>query len=315
LEILSQTFGKKRSMKNIDLSIIIISFNTSELTVACINSIKEHVKDISYEIIVVDNASKDDSVKAISDLATQIPQLTVIANKENSGFSRANNIGIKQSSGRYVLFLNSDTVVPEKTLETMLRFMDEHKDAGAATCFVRMPNGQLDDAAHRGFPTPLNALWHFSGVAKILSHSMFFNGYHMAWKNLDKTHEIDALAGAFMIVRREAGEQVKWWDEDYFFYGEDIDFCYLLKENGWKIYFVPEVEILHYKGASGGIKKESEKVTTASLETKRWVTKQRFGAMRTFYKKHYHNKYPKIITWAILKAIEMKKKKALSSFT
>lgn len=306
-------------MKNINLSIIIISFNTSDLTVACLQSIKEHVKDISYEVIVVDNASRDDSVIQVQNLKRKDQnhslKLKIIVNKENSGFSKANNIGIKESSGRYVLFLNSDTVVPENTLETMVRFMDEHKDAGAATCFVRMPNGQLDDAAHRGFPTPWNALWHFSGVAKIFSHSTFFNGYHMGWKNLDKTHEIDTLAGAFMIVRREAGEQVKWWDEDYFFYGEDIDFCYLLKEHGWKIYFVPEVEILHYKGASGGIKKESEKVTTANLETKQWVTKQRFGAMRTFYKKHYMDKYPTIITWIIIKAIDMKKKKALSSFT
>ncbi len=292
-------------MAKVELSIIIISFNTKDLTAACIDSIIKHPRGISYEIIVVDNASKDDSVDVLRKLKNN--NLKIVANKENLGFSRANNIGIKQSSGRYVLFLNSDTVIPEKTFEYMVKFMDEQKDAGAATCFVRMPNGKLDDAAHRGFPTPWNALSHFSGLSKVFPDSLFFNGYHMAWKDLDKAHEIDALAGAFMIVRREAGEQAGWWDEDYFFYGEDIDFCYMLKEKGWKIYFVPDVEILHYKGVSGGIKKESQTITTANQETKRWVTNQRFDAMKIFYRKHYLKKYPSLITKLIMVAVDMKR--------
>jgi GT2 family glycosyltransferase len=294
-------------MKEIDLSIIIISFNTKDLTLACLKSIFSHVKEIAYEVIVVDNNSKDDSVREISKLESKIPNLKLIINKENLGFSRANNIGVKHSTGRYVLFLNSDTLVPKKTLEYMINFMDKHTQAGAATCFVRLKNGKLDDAAHRGFPTPWNALCHFSGLAKIFPRSLFFNGYHLGWKDLDKMHEIDALAGAFMIVRRAAGEQTGWWDEDYFFYGEDIDFCYKLKERGWKIYFVPEVEILHLKGASSGIKKESQKITTASIETKRWVTNHRFEAMKIFYRKHYLHKYPYLVTRAIMLAIDLKK--------
>lgn len=305
-------------MKQPDLSIIIISFNTSVLTVACLRSLYEHISDaISFEVIVVDNDSKDTSVKDMEvykkTLGKEGSSLTIIPNKENSGFSKANNIGLKKSSGRYVLFLNSDTVVPEKTAERMVSFMDEHKEAGAATCYVRMANGELDDAAHRGFPTPWNALSHFSGLAKVFPHSMFFNGYHMAWKNLKEIHEVDALAGAFMIVRREAGEQASWWDEDYFFYGEDIDFCFMLKQFGWKIYFVPEVEILHLKGASSGIKKESQKVTTATLETKRWVTNQRFTAMKTFYKKHYLTRYPSLLTGMVFFAIDQKLRRTLSS--
>lgn len=306
-------------MKKIDLSIIIVSFNTAELTVACLRSVYDHAKDLSFEVIVVDNNSRDNSLKLVEEfkkaLGKRSDSLIIIANNENSGFSRANNIGIKESSGRYVLFLNSDTVVPEKTLEHMVTFMDEHEDAGAATCFVRLANGELDDAAHRGFPTPWNALCHFSGLSRIFPGTMFFNGYHMAWKDLQKTHEIDALAGAFMIVRREAGKAVKWWDEDYFFYGEDIDFCYMLKQNGWKIYFVPQVEILHLKGASSGIRKESQKTTTASLETKRWVTNQRFNAMKTFYKKHYYGKYPGFLTSTVMFAIDLKMRRTLSSLS
>lgn len=306
-------------MKNIDLSIIIVSFNTAELTVECLQSVYEHVQELSFEVIVVDNKSKDESLEAMEafkkTLGKRSESLLIIANNENSGFSRANNIGIKKSSGKYVLFLNSDTVVPEKTIEYMVRFMDEHERAGAATCFVRMANGKLDDAAHRGFPTPWNALCHFSGLSKLFPRSMFFNGYHMAWRDLRKTHEIDALAGAFMIVRRGAGEQVKWWDEDYFFYGEDIDFCYMLKEKGWKIYFVPEVEILHLKGASSGIRKESQNTTRASLETKRWVTNQRFDAMKTFYQKHYQGKYPGFLTAFVMMAIDLKLKMTLRSLS
>lgn len=306
-------------MKKIDLSIIVVSFNTSRLTVACLQSIFAHSGGISFEVIVVDNNSKDNSLQEIEKLKKSLGSkgglITLIANKENSGFSRANNIGIKKSSGRYVLFLNSDTVVPEETLPHMVAFMDTRPDAGAATCFVRLVSGQLDDAAHRGFPTPWNALCHFSGLSKLFPHSMLFNGYHMAWRDLTKIHEIDALAGAFMIVRREAGEQVGWWDEDYFFYGEDIDFCYMLRQKNWRIYFIPEVEILHLKGASSGIKKDSQDVTTASLETKRWVTNQRFNAMKTFYKKHYMALYPAFLTWVVLKAIDLKMKKTLGSLS
>jgi len=297
-------------MRRIDLSIIIVSYNTKELTVECIQSIIDNVKGINYEIIVIDNNSKDGSPEC---LKKYFPTIHTIALTENLGFSKANNRGVKVAKGRYVLFLNSDTVVYPGALEHMVEFMDTHEDAGAATCFLKMPNGKLDDAAHRGFPTPWRAFCQFSGLSTIFSKSMFLNGYHMGWKDLDKVHEIDALAGAFMLVRRKAGEEAGWWDEDYFFYGEDIDFCYMLKEKGWKVYFVPTVSILHYKGASGGIKKETKLITKATLETKRRVTDSRFEAMRIFYKKHYKNKYSPLVYWLVMKAVDMKKSLALRS--
>lgn len=293
-----------------DLSIIIVSYNTRQLTSECLDSLCKNVsKKITYEVIVVDNASKDDSVEYIK---KHYPEVKIIASFENEGFSRANNHGVKISKGRYVLFLNSDTVVYKDSLEKMVQFMDEHKDAGAATCFLEIPTGEVDDAAHRGFPTPWNSLTQFSGLSKIFPNSMLFNGYHMAWRDLKtKAHEIDALAGAFMIVRREAGEDVLWWDEDYFFYGEDLDFCYQLKEKGWKIYFVPEVKVLHYKGMSSGIKEHSKGKSTATLETKRWVTNQRFDAMKTFYKKNYLKKYNPLLKWLIFKSVDIKKNRAM----
>ena len=151
-----------------------------------------------------------------------------------------------------------------------------------------------------------NSLMYFSGMSKLFPKSRIFNGYNMGWIDLNKTHEIDALAGAFMMVRRVAGEDVGWWDEDYFFYGEDLDFCYMLKKKRWKVYFVAEVSAFHYKGVSGGIKKTSEGITTADLETKILATNSRFQAMKIFYDKHYSSKYPFFVTELVKLAITLK---------
>lgn len=290
-----------------DISIIIVNYNTREFLKNCVKSIIGNVsKKINYKIIVVDNASSDGSVDMVK---KEFFQVKLIANKVNSGFSKANNQGIKVSEeSRYVLFLNPDTIMQKWTIEKMIGFMDAHKDAGASTCRLVMPNGKIDDASHRGFPTPWNSFSHFCGLGKLFPKSKLFSGYSLDWKNFEKTHEIDVLAGAFMLVRREAGEKAKWWDEDYFFYGEDIDFCYQLKQLGWKIYYVPEVFVTHYKGVSGGIKSVSKEITTASEETKKRATKWRFEAMRIFYGKHYKQKYPWIITKLVDLGISIREK-------
>lgn len=297
-------------MKRIDVSIIIVSFNTRELTSECIRSIVDNLKQLNYEIIVVDNASSDDSVGY---LKKAFPQVIMISSPENLGFSKANNLGVKIAKGRFLLFLNSDTVVYPGAIEHMVKLMDEKQDAGAATCFLKLPNGKLDDAAHRGFPTPWRAVTHFSGLSGILPGSMFLNGYHLGFCDLKTLHQIEALAGAFMIVRRQAGDEVGWWDEDYFFYGEDLDFCYSLAQKGWKIYFDPRVTVLHYKGASGGIKKISKEITTATRETRRKVTIARFNAMKIFYKKHYRKKYNPFVYWLVMQGVDLKKSLALRS--
>ena len=299
----------------LDLSIVIVNYNTKEFLKNCINSLLHCISEkIDYEIIIVDNASTDGSPVEIS----RLPQdsggqvnLKAILNKENLGFAKANNQGLKISQeSRYVLFLNSDTIMKNQTIEEMINFMDTHLDAGAATCKLIMPNGEIDDASHRGFPTPWNSFSHFSGLARIFPKSRIFAGYNLGWMDLNTTHKIDVLAGAFMLVRREAGEQAGWWDEDYFFYGEDIDFCFMLKKKGWSIYYVPRVFITHYKGVSGGIKSVSKGITTASKETKKRVTKWRFKAMRIFYDKHYKQKYPWIINFLVDKGISLREKLA-----
>lgn len=293
----------------LDVSIIIVSYNTREFVKKCLQSLALSKPKLAYEVIVVDNASSDGTQKEIPRLPLfEEKNFKFIANEKNLGFSRANNVGIKASSqSKYKLFLNPDTVLGKTALDYMFSFMEKNPKAGAATCkLIVSENGKVDDATHRGFPTPWNAFTHFSGISKLFPSSKFLNGYYLGWCFLDKTHQIDALAGAFMFTRSKAGEEVGWWDEDYFFYGEDIDFCYMLKQKGWKIYYVPEVSCFHYKGVSGGIKKESKDITTATMDTKKRVTKWRFNAMKIFYKKHYADKYPGLLTALVNLAIDAK---------
>lgn len=296
----------------IDLSIIIVSYNTKDLLLACINSVKQTSEKLKYEVIVVDNASSDGSAKAVKEEFSE-KNIIVLENEKNYGFSKANNIGVEKSIGRYVLFLNPDTVVHDKTLSEMIKFMEEHPDAGAATCKVEIPSGSIDEASHRGFPTPWNAFCHFSKLERLFSKSKIFAGYTQGWKDLDTTHTVDAIVGAFMLLPRTVGEKLRWWNEDYFFYGEDLDLCFRIRELGYKIYYVPSISILHYGGVSSGIKKQTKGITTANIETKIMVQNARFDAMRIFYREHYTKKYPFFITLLVLNSIDYLNKKNLKN--
>lgn len=293
-------------MRGIDLLIVILNYNTKELLRDCLRSIEKAKTDgFRFEVIIVDNGSTDGSPQMVKG---QFLKIKLIASKKNLGFAAGNNLGIRQNKGRYILFLNPDTIVMPNTFGEMIKFMDAHPDAGAATSKIELPNGKLDEACHRGFPTPWNAFCHFSGLEKIFPKSRLFAGYSLGWLPLNKIHEIDSGVGAFLTVRREAGEQVAWWDEDYFWYGEDLDFCYRIKEKGWKIYYVPRAKIIHYKGVSAGIRKESQKISTATKETMLRSARMSTEVMRIFYQKHYAKKYPKIISWLVLRGIDLLEK-------
>lgn len=291
------------------LSIIIVNFNTREFLENCIKSIDRFSGNLDFEIIVIDNASAEEL--RIKNWKLKIK---LIKNKKNIGFAAANNQGIKQAKGDYILLLNPDTLVQDKVLSLMINFMEQNPRVGISTCRVNLVNGELDDACHRGFPAPWNAFCQFSGLSAIFSSSKSLNGYHLGFRDLDKTHEIDACAGAFMLVRRSTGREVKWLDEDYFWYGEDIDFCFRVKEAGWKIMFIPDVSITHYKGISGGIKEHSQHLTTADRETKLMATKARFEVMRIFYHKHYKDKYPFWLSELVFMTIRFKKYLNLSKY-
>jgi len=303
--------------KKIDLSIIIVNYNTKDFLKKCLESLYSSIAGSSLlvEIIIVDNGSTDGSLQFINSLKEKDLNLKIIDNKSNLGFAKANNLAIKKSSGRYVLFLNPDTIVQKETLKTMVKFMDKNPKVGASTCRVELTDGRLDQACHRGFPTVWNSFCYFSGLEKVFPKSKIFAGYSLTYLPLDKTHEIDAGCGAFLIVRQPVGETIGWFDEDYFWYGEDLDFCYRLKQKGWQVMFVPTTKIIHWKGAASGILKHSQKVSSASKETKIKAAKASVKVMRIFFQKHYQDKYPKIVYWLVMLGIKLLEKIRLSKIS
>src|SRR3989344_6301438 len=214
------------------LSIIIVSFNSKDFLDKCISSIEKNSLPESPEIIVVDNASDDFTIKYNKQ---KHPKIIFIRNKINRGFSYANNQGIKIAKGKYILLLNPDTIVPERTLLVMLDFMEKNLGTAISTCRVELLDGSIDDACHRGFPSPWNAFCHFAYLGSFFPKSRFFNGYHLGFRDMEISHEIDCCTGAFMLIRREIGDKISWLDEDYFWYGEDIDFCFRVKKAGYKV--------------------------------------------------------------------------------
>ncbi len=277
------------------LSIIIVNYNSALYLYKCLESLRGK-KSIpsNWEIIIVDNGS--DEALSTTRIVELVPTAIVLKNTENIGFSRANNQAIARSTGKYVLLLNPDTVVTQEAFVYLLEFMDKNEKIGITTPKVLLASGQIDDASHRGFPTPWRAFCYFTGLSSLFPNSSVLNGYHLGYQNLDKAHEIDACVGACMLIRRTVGEAVNFLDEDYFWYGEDLDFCFKVKEAGYQVWYVPEVAITHHKGVTSGIKKHTAGVSTASAKTKRNAQIARFDAMRTFYRKHYRDKYPIVVT-------------------
>lgn len=303
------------------LSIIILNYNTKNLTVDSIASIEknypEEVKSGNFEVIVVDNGSVDDSVNAFTDYKkkTTIKTFQIVDNKENLGFAAGNNKGVKFANGKYVLFLNPDTIVYPETLNTMIKFMETRPDVGASSCKLINKEGKFDFNCHRGFPTPWNAFCYFSKIQKYFPHSRLFSGYTQGWKDVLTNHTVDAISGAFLLVSKNVGEKINWWDEDYFFYGEDLQFCYDVQKQGLKVYYLGEVESMHIGGAASGIKKTAQDITTADNERKKKVQIARFEAMKIFYKKNYKDKYPSFIQNLIFYGIDFLKKRALQGLS
>ena len=291
------------------LSIIIVNYNTGKLLKQCLESIfsnyKTQLSRQTFEVLVFDNASSDNSVSRVKN---EFPLVKLITSRQNYGFAKANNLALKKISGKYILFLNPDTLVPAKTLTRMVNYLDRHADIAVATCKVILANGDLDDACHRGFPTPWRAIMHFMGMGRLFPWSMVFNGYHLGYRSLSQIHEIEACTGAFLLIRSVVGRQLDFFDEDYFWYGEDLDLCYRVKKSGYKIMFIPDVQITHYKGVSSGIKKHSQNLSQATRETMAKAQKSRFEVMRIFYRKHYQNLYPSWMRMLVFLGIALKQK-------
>ncbi len=265
----------------IDLSIVIVNYNTCDLLRDCLYSLYRSEGDITFNVIVVDNNSPDNSAGMV---ANEFPLATLITSTINGGFAYANNLGLRRAgfaadgrplpaAPRYALLLNPDTVVPPTGLADMIRFMDTTPQAGAAGPKLVMPDGNLDLACRRSFPTPQVSFYRMVGLSKLFPRHPTFGRYNMTFVDPDDLIEVDSVVGAFMLVRREAIAQAGLLDETYFMYGEDIDWAYQIKAHGWKIYYNPAVEVTHIKRAA------SRHSAKAKVEF--------YRAMDIFYRKYY----------------------------
>ncbi|WP_018758677.1 glycosyltransferase family 2 protein [Paenibacillus terrigena] len=273
-----------------DLSIIILNYNTRQLTLDCLQSVYASTTSYRYEVILIDNNSSDDSVEH---LQRHYPSTHLIANQENVGFSRANNQGMLVAQGRYILLLNSDTIVESETFEIMLQFMDSHPEVGTSGCKLILPDGSLDKACRRGFPTPSASFYYAFGLSRMFPNNPRFNQYQLGYLSPDESYPIDCLVGAFMLVRREAIDQVGMLDEEFFMYGEDIDWCYRIKKAGWQNYYYSRTFITHYKGASSRRKPFK-------------IIYEFHRAMYLFHKKHYRKHYSILINGLVYAGILVK---------
>ena len=251
-----------------DLSVVIVNYQTFELTKNTINSIFEYEYPFSYEVLLVDNASGDDSLSRLKDYFKD--NVIFIESRENNGFAAGNNQALKIAKGKYQLLLNSDTIVWENTLESIYYYMEKHTDVGATGCRVLLENGDLDKACKRSFPNVKNSffrLFHIPTKSKD-------DNYNLDSLPDDGVYEIDCLTGAFMFIRKEALDEVGFLDETFFMYGEDIDLCFRIKQAGWKIVYYGKSKITHFKGASS--KKQKSKLIY-----------EFYRAMYVYYKKHH----------------------------
>jgi len=272
-----------------DLSVIIVSYNTRSLTLQAINSVvKAKQPKNKLELILVDNNSSDNIISLVK---KKFPQVKVIANSKNLGFAKANNQGLRKAKGRYLLLLNSDVIVAKDTLIKMVDYMDNNQQVGLSTCRVELTNGKIDPASHRGFPTPWASFTFYSGLEKLFPNSKIFAQYHQGWKDLTKVHQIDSPVGAFYFLRRQALQQVGFLDESFFMYGEDLDLAYRFKKANWQVIYNPITKITHLKSSSGLNKKQGDKLNSKDKQQRIITTKHFFKAMKIFYKKHYFKKY------------------------
>jgi len=259
----------------VDLSVVIVNYNTRELTKKCLRSVFNSKTNFSFEVWVVDNGSADGSVEMIRQ---EFPAVKLIENKHNLGFSKGNNIALRQAQGRYLLLLNSDTEVQPDTLDVSGRYLDTYKDVGAMGCKILLPNGELDKACRRKFPNPRNAFLRLFGLKK-------FSDYNIN-APIDQELEVDSVMGAYMMVRKSVIDKIGLLDEEFFMYGEDMDWCWRIKEADWKIMYVPTCKITHFKYGSS---------QTIPFRTIRMSHK----AMEIFYRKHYANNYLFLFNWLV----------------
>ncbi len=272
------------------LSVIIVNYNVEYFLEQCLNSVIKAIENVDAEIFVVDNISVDGSVAMVK---SKFPSVILIENKENVGFSRANNQALRIAKGEYVLLLNPDTVVEEDTFTKVCDFMDAHPEAGGLGVKMIDGKGNFLPESKRGLPTPSVAFYKIFGLSALFPKSKTFGKYHLGYLSKEETHEIEILSGAFMLMRKSTLDKVGLLDEDFFMYGEDIDLSYRIIKGGFKNFYYPKTSIIHYKGES--TKKSSVNYVFVF-----------YNAMIIFAKKHFSEKNAKTFSFLINLAIYLR---------
>jgi GT2 family glycosyltransferase len=286
----------------LDVSIVIVNYNVEALLRDCLRSIFASQGMSDFEVFVVDNCSSDGSVEMVR---REFPHVQVIASAVNGGFAFGNNLALREiahraEKPRYVLLLNPDTCLPEDALADMLAFMDQHADAGAAGPRLVQPDGTLDLACRRSFPSPTVALYRLLGLSRLFPNNPRFARYNLTSHDPSAVMEVDSVVGAFMMVRGELLAAIGLLDEAFFMYGEDLDWAFRIKEAGWKVLYNGTIVVLHHKRASS--KQRSARSIMAF-----------YGAMLVFYRKHYARTTHFPLNWLIVMGIYLRGGAALST--
>jgi len=280
------------------LSIVIVNYNTEKLLGGCLESVYAGANGTPFDVWVVDNNSRDDSVNMVK---SRFPSVRLVENASNLGFSRANNEVISQSKPEYILLLNPDTLIVEDAIEKMVKFMKANPRVGIAGCKVLNTDRTLQLACRRSIPTPKVAFYRMIGLSRIFPNHKALAKYNLTYQSPDQSHEVDAVSGAFLMIRRKAIEDIGLLDERFFMYGEELDWCLRAKRAGWSVMYHAGAEIIHYKGES--TKYNSRK---AALEF--------YRAMYLFHKKHFAREYSPVANGLIYTGIFVKALSAWRSF-
>jgi GT2 family glycosyltransferase len=270
-------------LSKMDVSVVIVSWNTRDILRGCLRSVFEQTKEASFEVFVVDNNSRDGSADMVRE---EFPTVKLIENAQNRGFAAANNQALRLASGRYMLLLNPDTLILDDAISRCVQYADLHSDVGVVGCQVLEDENRISNTGF-SFPTPWNEFLALSGLSRTFPRSRLFGRPELGWWARDSEQDVDVVAGMFMLVRREAIAKVGLLDESYFVYSEETDWCYRFSRAGWRRVFTPSARIVHVDGG---------RKSTSQISTKMFVQMQKSSMI-------YHRKNLGFSAWVSVKAI------------
>lgn len=272
----------------IDLSLCMVTYKAKRVLEDCLESIYGQEHKVSFETILVDNDSNDGTAEMVRE---NFPEVKYIQNSENAGFQKGTNQALRVAAGRYLMWLNNDTVVQPGALDALVAFADAHPEAGVVGPKVLNSDGTLQKQCRRGDPTPWNIFAYFSGLWRLFPRSKFWSGYLLGYAGEDETIEVDACSGAAMMMRREVVDDVGPIDESYFYGGDDLDYCFQVRKKGWHNYYYPGAQIVHL-GGQGGSRRRPYRLT---YEFHR--------SMVLYFRKNLTGRYPLALVWFIYAGI------------